>query len=50
MSKFTAVELVEKEARVEEIITDYCQGSYHLEFDIVDLPEMIQKISKVYTE
>ncbi len=30
--------------QVKDIILSYCQGIYHLEFDIEDLDEMVEKI------
>ena len=35
---------------IEDIITWYCQGNHHLEFDKDDLPYMVEGIKKLLIE
>ena len=35
---------------VQETIEGYCQGNFHLEFELDNFPSMIKKIDKVYEE
>ena len=39
-----------KDSKIEDIITSYCEGHHHLEFSVDDLPEMVKKITRHVAE